>query len=566
MKNIPEFKKPYGKEIFGKEFVCGYVYPEEELKANDIFQYFVLDGGAFNYMKDIIGSVTGEGILDKVMSGELFELFQNGGTYNWEKSYAHTEGTDFRKKHEWQCWPQRLYLLLPVAQAFLRTGDKKYSDRWLEIVKGYDKAHPYLPYDEKVRHVNTNMAWRDMQVPWRTVIFLHSFFMLKNADYSMEEWKYLYDYMYLHMKHLALEAKNRLRTQWVQNHALLIGTALVMSSCMFPEFDISDECLELGKQVISLNMRGIYADGGSVEDSPSYSLFIARIFLEPLLMLKNNSKESIEGLEDCVLAQYRWIYLNITPCGNMPRFSNTFSIDSEKDIENVKRLIDLDLPKKQESVLFPDSNEAIVRKGDLTLYVDAINIPNSWGDVHRGRPQILLYYKDRPIITDPGVYNYDRWEFYMYCLSAHNHNIVFSPEINELEMELHTKITDFSNDYVACEARVIYKDYEYLWTRTFEISENKIVINDEIKSNKELPWRSRLFFVRADTLTYTPSDTIFQQIWEDSTMKVTSDKKYSLGLLPAMNETNDLEYAIVLENVDKGFEYKNRFVIEFNNR
>ncbi len=566
MKTIPGYKKPYGKEIYGKEYICGYMYPEEELKKTDIFKYFVLDGGAYNYMKDIIGEVTGEGLLDMIMSGELFKLFQSGGTYKWEKSFARTEGTDFVKKYEWQCWPQRLYSLLPVAQAFLRTEDKKYSDRWLEIVKGYDEAHPYIGYDESIDRINTNMAWRDMQVSWRTMILLHSLFMLQKADFSKENWKYLYDYVYLHVKHLYLEAKNRLRKQVVQNHVLLIGTALVVSSCMFPEFDIADDCLEIGKELLILNLRGIYKDGGSVEDSPSYSLFIARIFLEPMLMLEYNGKEPVEGLRESVLAQYRWIYQNISPCGNMPRFSNTYSIDGTQDIEIVKKLIDLDLPEKQESVLFPDSNQAIVRKGDLTLYVDAINIPDSWGDMHRGRPQILLYYKDRPIITDPGVYNYDRWEFYLYCMAAENHNIVFSPVINDEEMELHTKITDFSENYVACEAKVIYKDIEYLWTRTFDILENKIIIKDNIKSNKDIPWRSRLFFTRADSSTNEPSDTVFKQLFDDSIMKVTSEKSYSVQLLPAMNETNDMEYAIVLENYDKGTEYKNSFVIEFENR
>ena len=44
-----EYRKPYGKEVFGRETVSHYAYPREKLIAEPIFPYLVLDGGAYHF-------------------------------------------------------------------------------------------------------------------------------------------------------------------------------------------------------------------------------------------------------------------------------------------------------------------------------------------------------------------------------------------------------------------------------------------------------------------------------------------------------------------------------------
>ena len=95
-----EYKKPYGKEIFGAESIGYYPYPREELIKNPIFPYFVFDGGAFNLVNDRFGTVNSDELLELTLSGKLFEIFRYKGEFNWESSFAYTEGTDFTKKYE----------------------------------------------------------------------------------------------------------------------------------------------------------------------------------------------------------------------------------------------------------------------------------------------------------------------------------------------------------------------------------------------------------------------------------------------------------------------------------
>ena len=121
--------KPFGESIFGKQTVTNYAYPREELIREPIFPYFVLDGGAFNFANDRFGTVNGDDILSLTCSGALFKEFRHGDPYQWERSFAYTADTGFTKKYEWQIWPQRLYMTLPLAHAFLRTGDGQYAEK-----------------------------------------------------------------------------------------------------------------------------------------------------------------------------------------------------------------------------------------------------------------------------------------------------------------------------------------------------------------------------------------------------------------------------------------------------
>lgn len=566
MKNGTAYQKPFGREIFGRETVVQYIYPREEMAKEEIFPYFVMDGGAFNFANDVFGQVDGRDLLEKVMSDELFEVFRNGSDFNWERSFAYTGDTEFTKKYEWQIWPQRLYMILPLAHAFMKTGEARYARKWLETVRGWDQAHPYQEFDPELFYLDTDMVWRDMQVAWRTLSLLHSVFMLEDAPFTEEEWRYLYDFIRLHTNHLYIEAKDRLERQKVQNHVLQIGTGLVLAACLFPEFADAEEYLRIGKDVIRLNMRGIYADGGSEEDSPSYSHFIARLYLEAFLLLKNNGKAPLEGLEETVRAQYEWLYQSITPLGQAPRISDSYGMDARLDLERVGRLIDLKLPDKRGSVLFPESNYAILRQGDLTLYVDAVNIPRQWGHIHCGRPQILLFYRDFPILTDMGICSYDRWEFYAYVQRIEHHNVVFSPAVDRATLVQETGIRSFAEDQVTFTSHVTDDTgTDFLWTRTVSLNEDTVTIRDHVDSVKPMPWRAHLLFQRMDI--NTRDDRKMQAlVGDDTLLNVYTEQPYFTDLAPVMNDRNRIDYGIVMECGAQGAAYDNTVKMEFLKR
>lgn len=568
-KGDTEFIKPYAEQIFGRREVCHYAYPREELRREPIFPYFILDGGAYNLLRDRFGCCDGEGLLRLTESGELFREFRHGGEYNWERSFAYTDGTDFRKKYEWQIWPQRLYMTLPVAQAFLRSGDEKYSALWLDIVRGWDAAHPYQAFDPNINYLKTDMVWRDMQVAWRTMALLHGVFMLQDAPFTLEDWKYIYGFTELHVRHLYEEAQDRLRRSHAQNHVLQIGVALIMAAVMLPELEDSEKIRQVGVDTVLMNLRGsIFADGGSDEDSPSYSHFIVRLYLEAYLLLKNNGVELPQELEKSIRDQYRWIWIMSSPTGKTLPISDSYVMDSAADIERASRLIGLDLPPKGQSAYLADSGCAVLKRGRLTLYVDAMNRIN--GHRHNGRPQILLFLDGEPVITDGGVCNYDRWELYLRLKQTNMHNVVYSPEMSggsgePKELECYVTEYDAECATVALECRASDgQGRAYFWKRRLTLWEDGLKIEDEARSDTPLKWRSNLLLARRDTHRHS-CETLLQ-LCESDLIKLCSEAAISDELVPIMNAENEIDYGVMTVVEGYGEKFKNTVDITFEKR
>ncbi len=554
------FKRPFSKEIFGNDKTTNYTYPKSELLRDDIFPYLVLDGGASQLLLDRFGSNKGEDILRLSMSGELFLEFQNGEEYNWERSFAYTFGTDFTPKYEWQIWPQRLYMTIPIAHAFLKTGDRKYSDKWLEIVRGWYMAHPYQPFDPNIHYLKTDMVWRDMQVAWRTMSLLHGVFMLQDAPYGIKEWKYIYDFIALHTHHLYEEAIDRINRGLAQNHVLQIGVVLIMAAVMFPELENSDELLKIGTNTVKMNMRAIFPDGASNEDSPSYSHFIARLYLEAYMLLKHNNKEIPDGLFDFIVRQYEWLHQFSTPTGEVVRFSDTYGMNAQSDIERAERLLQLRIQNRKESRFFPESKTAVIRAHDFTLFADAMDYTG--GHQHAGRPQIELYYKDEPIFVDAGCCSYDRWEFYMNLRNMRMHNVLYSPDFEYRDGQINMTIglADFdANGKITLLATVRERETEYTWTRRIEVSEKLVKITDTANASKPIEWAGRLFTTRADVHTID-SNTV-ERMTEKTITSFHSLAGFATELLPVMNADNRIDYSICLCTHGNGFEYKNEITI-----
>ena len=173
-----EFRKPYLAALYGsREAVTHYVYPREDLKTQPIFPYLVLDGGAYLFINGHFGDVSSDALLDRTMNGQVFDLLRGeDGKLDWLYSNRASADLGFYPCYEWQSWPQRLYLLLPLAQKYLQTHEAVYAEKWLEILRLWIKDSPYEPLEQDVLHVFTSMKWRDMQVSWRTTVLLHSIY------------------------------------------------------------------------------------------------------------------------------------------------------------------------------------------------------------------------------------------------------------------------------------------------------------------------------------------------------------------------------------------------------
>lgn len=549
-----QFTKPFFKEIFGSERTVYYAYPREELLSEPIFPYFVFDGGAFNFANDRFGTADGDRIRDLTVSGKLFDVFSLDGQFNWKRSFAFTEGfPEFTPKYEWQIWPARLYMTIPLAQEFLRTGDWKWADEWLKIVRQWDRANPYQPFDGDVPYLKTDMVWRDMQVAWRSLSLMHGMFMLQDAPFDRETWEYLYRFLELHINHLREEGEDRLKRGLKQNHVLQIGAALIMAACLFPEFEYSADLLQTGADTVRMNMDAIFPDGGSDEDSPSYSHFIVRLYLEAYLLMKNNGYEPITGIEASIKHQYEWLYQCSDPEGKVMRISDSYGMSTYDDIKRAEKLIPLTFPKEKRSILFPQSGVGVIRKNGFTLMTDAM--ARMGGHRHSGRPQMLLFREKTPVLIDSGCSNYDLWDLYLYLRSAEAHNIVFCPDFDYDACRLVPRITHFDagNGEITTVTDVSCGERSYRWERKVRIDGNTVAFTDNAVSGQPLKWQAD-FHLHPHHIKQTAADTV-KQLTDDFLLTVSTSLPCSVVLTPVMNGENRRDYCdcIVCRGEGTGF-------------
>ncbi|MBQ9084873.1 MAG: heparinase II/III family protein [Clostridia bacterium] len=553
------FTKPYADSLFGVQNQCHYTYPREILIKEKIFPYLVLDGGASQLAYDRFGGIDGDHLLELTMSGKLFDEFRKDGVFNWETSFAYTKGTEFRPKYEWQIWPQRLYMTVPVAHAFLKSGEEKYAKAWLTIVKEWDKAHPYQPFDPNIHYLKTDMVWRDMQVAWRTMSLLHGVFMLEDAPFTKEDWSYLYSFIELHVNHLYEEALDRIARNHTQNHVLQIGVVLIMAAAMFPEFKNAGEVLKIGIDTVRMNMQAIYPDGGSNEDSPSYSHFISRLYLEAYLLLRNNKLGEIDGLYESIVKQYEWMYHMSSPKGETLQISDSYVMDTLADLRRARELVPIEFNEERRSILLSPSGVAVLKKGDMTLYVDAM--PLNRGHQHMGRPQIILYRGNNPIIIDAGCCSYDRWELYLSLRLSKMHNVIYSPEIDYERCDYNHFIDSFDpkGGRISFVGNIEWEGKKYTWTRKMTLTEDKFIIEDEVNASEPMKLVSNLFLPRGDI---NVKDTrCVEALTHHYLLSINSQMDISTELCPTMGNDNKIDYSIRLSSEDYTQAFRNTTIL-----
>ena len=496
MDNI--FKKPYLSAIYStSESERRYVYPREDLRDEPIFPYLVLDGGAYLFISDHIGDVGSDAMLENIMSGEIFDLLRGeDGRVDWLYSNRVSSDLGLPSNFEWQSWPQRLYMLLPVAQKYLQTGECRYAKRWLEILRMWIADAPYEPLNSGVSHVSTSMKWRDMQVSWRTMVLLHSIYMLgTHGDaFVYEEWKEIYSFLVLNLNHLVEEVRMDMSNGHLLNHTLQKGVALVIAGITMPELPKASEYFEHGKATVSACFAAnIMPDGGMKEVGPSYNHFISRMYLEAQRSCEINGDEGIPGLRDSIVKQYQLLSAISTKHGRSLQFSDSYGMDAHADILRAARLFDFTPDFDKKSILMPHNQYAMLRGERSELAIDAM--PFFGGHQHRGRIQPLLWVDGQELLVDTGCFNYDLFDRYVWCQTADAHSVVTCDAYQQYLTEYEIAVTEFDaeNNVLVAYQKSTYNGMSYTWTRRVELIENGARFIDTIESDREQTFRGRWY-------------------------------------------------------------------------
>lgn len=489
----------YRKPAFpGRVATVRYPYTPALWRKHDCFDLSLLDGGAFFFSNDHLGCASGATTLRAWEDGSLLAPWKNGTTIDWDRFWVPLEAQPYQRRFEQHVWLNRLYCLLPLAQAWFRTGERRFARGWDRLLTDWLRTHP--PVAPLRPSAESRYCWYDMQVTTRLIMLLHSVFLLSRGDaLPAASWRRVYRAVRLHARHICAEARQAHATNsGLGNHYQQKGAALIAAGVLFPEFPEAAEWLETGRVVLAEHAaREILADGASVEASPSYSHFIARLCLDPHLLLLANGQEPLRGWEALLQRQYAYLARTCDPSGHTLQISDSYRMNAAADLALVHTLWPaLGTTPRGGSGWFAASHFGMLRNRRFDVALDA-GPTNLWHH-HRGRPNVLLWRDGEPLLIDSGCPNYDEDVRERWCKTAAAHNVVtvepLDPETAWSERQLAPVCVCLRHDAHVIEIRHTCETpaLHYVWQRRVSLEGEVCRIHDHVQASQPVQIRLHL--------------------------------------------------------------------------
>jgi hypothetical protein len=549
------FSKPFIQRSYRKASKPRrYPYPERMFREHDVFSIFILDGGAFLFANQTFGGGTGKDILRALAAGSLFAPWKVAGRVNWNQAFDDSLRPPYAYQVEKQGWLNRLFFLLPMAQEYLRTADEKWARAWYSHFREWQRAQPYVAArDQRTPPWTGDRCWFDMQITWRLLVLVHSVFLLQRSAFLTERhWRSVYAAIQLHADLLLGEARAQLaRKTRGGNHSLQKGNALVHVGLLFPELDAAADYLEVGRETVRQHLREeIYADGGNVEASPSYGHFIARLYLEVFLLLKNNRMPAIPGLEASLRKQYRFLAATASPAGTTLPLSDSYELSVKEDLQVVEQLFPLPRMRPKSLSIFPQSCFAVVRGRSMTAYLDGMAL-GEWHH-HDGKPNLLLYVGEQPLLVDSGCFEYDKHPLREWIRSDAAHNVVLvdggrprPPRMHGARMPVvsvqrceHAR----SYDRVVMVHRWEGEGLAYTWTRAVKSQATTVEVMDRVRASREVSAEQLFYLAPLDLRLLNggreAAVPVGEQVVRVKQQAGHAGGAFSIGFFPAMGQLN----------------------------
>ena len=533
-------------------------FNKEILKENDVFDCFLPDGGAFMFFRGcFFKDLRGDVIISLIEKNIFFKEWFSGNEFCW---YLPLLNSDNRKEWEKLVFINRLYFLLPLAHRFYCTGDEKYALMWIQWFNKFNKE--MMP---KKNDKFYSILFRDMQVAWRLLVVTYSYYFLKDSDsFSRLDKKDIFGFLEWHCEKLYNEANLTIEYNCAKNagnHFEQKGLALLAAGLLF-KGDKSEQYIDFGRKVLRIHIKNeTFADGGNVENCPSYSAFIVRMQLDAYLLLKRNGYTVSDEVYKIICMQYKFLYLTSTTDLKTLQINDSFSFNIGKELRFVNCVFPLDFqiePHNRESVYLKDSGFVVLRNDFYEVYLTCKD--NETFHYHYGGPQIVIYKKGKRFLIDGGCVNYDLRlkEDYLHTPLAHNVVIPLGIEhklSNRDEMQkYYTDFTTSGINYVKfydggghVEVFMNYHDdTNFTWKRAIDLSDSKIEINDEINSQCDIGGKLLMHFDYGKLIENNVFVCSGAKIIFDKELKV--DEKKVLVADENSNLTTSIELCCIMKN------------------
>lgn len=198
--------------------------------------------------------------------------------------------------------------------------------------------------------------------------------------------------------------EKRLEYHLLGNHLMENAFALLMGGTYFQ----SDQWINRAKQIFSEQIpEQILSDGGHFERSPMYHLIMLFRFLEALYFLPQKSK--LHSLFfDTSKKMLGWIDEMSFQNGDVAHFNDSTDDQSYSKKQIIEMAEECGISEYPTSPL-NDSGYRRFERETFELLVDACGIKpdNQPGHAHADSLSFILYFREKPIIVDPGVSTYE---------------------------------------------------------------------------------------------------------------------------------------------------------------
>ncbi len=210
------------------------------------------------------------------------------------------------------------------------------------------------------------------------------------------------------------------------NHTVAECAGLVYAGLLFPEINDADDWLATGVSILSQEAeRQVLSDGGGVERSPWYHLFVLDLLGLVVELLRFKGQAVPSEITGALVRGRRFIGVLAKTPTDLPRLGDA---DDGYALSPYLRLSwDVSAERKQVET-FTDyglTRVAVGGNGGGQLLLDhgALGMAPSYGHGHADALSLVLNVGERELLIDTGTFSYTgepEWRSYFRSTSAHN--------------------------------------------------------------------------------------------------------------------------------------------------
>ncbi|WP_127587757.1 alginate lyase family protein [Paenibacillus koleovorans] len=361
---------------------------------------------------------------------------------------------------QWQSHLGYMYFPNCLIQAYEATGEARYRDKWLAIMRDFTDRHPYgakqLEYDPHLplfasadedgvggegRYPGyAGGSWISLACAARTERWLPSLKALAAME-ALDTDIVRRMVTSLMTDHAFVMIRNRRK---YPNQRLHVAVSLITLGIVLHEFKLAPACYQIGMQRLEEYVgQSLLPDGSDLEQSFNYNTALPNNYRQLWPLIRDVPKSGLKSLKETVGLRCEFMAWIIDPLKQWPAVAKTHSNDATAKVEDwgdtfgLRKVKDIVAALEGDkvaqrglplAVAFPYGGYYVMRSGwsgeSAYMLFKASRI--GVGHMHEDANSLVLTAYGRQLLIDSGNFNYAddersrRINAYFYSSSAHN--------------------------------------------------------------------------------------------------------------------------------------------------